>query len=320
MLSDFLFLVVGLAFLIGGAEALVQAAIYLANRLGVSSLVIGLTVVAFGTSAPELLVSLIAAFYGTPDVAVGNVIGSNNFNILVIIGLAAVIAPVGIAKPIVWREMPIMLLALALMFLLALDGLYSRGEGIFLFLMIISYVLLIYLLFRYSKKKVPLNFEPDLPVAGIGGQRDVFKNVGLLLLGMGALIFGADCTVDSAVAIAQYFNVPDFIIGISVIAVGTSLPEVATTCSAAIKREADLAVGNAVGSNIFNVFCVIGATAMVHPLEVTSMAVDFDLIFMFLISFALWVLMIFKRSFGRVEGSLMIAAYVGYLIWITAPI
>lgn len=306
MLLSFVLLVVGLTVLVFGADLLVKGAQNLAVRLGVSPLVVGLTVVAFGTSAPELCVSVAAALNDKADVAVGNVLGSNLFNILVIIGLTAVISPVRIARSIRHREMPIMLLSLVLTAWFSLSGVIGRVEGAILFGGILLYLIYSYLQVRYGQ----------LHVEEQASESSLKADIVFVLLGLVGLVAGAELSVQHAVIIATFFGVSEFVIAVTLIAVGTSLPELATTLVAAARGEPDLAVGNAVGSNIFNVFCVLGATGLVVPIPVSASVLQFDGPFMIAACFFVWGLMWIRMEFNRLFGVLMLTVYLAYLVGI----
>jgi len=316
MVSEFLLLALGLILLIGGAEFLVRGSADIARSFGISPLIIGLTIVAFGTSAPELFVSLDAALSGTADVAVGNVVGSNIFNILMIIGLSALIKPVEISRAVLTREMPLMLAVLGVMVYCAYNGIISRLEGVILFMGIIAYLIMNYVLVK--RRRVAALMKKELGEGGEDEQAEdgLVKNLFFVVGGLVALVAGAHWIVDSALIIARHFAISEFVIGISLVAIGTSLPEVATTISAARRKQGDLAVGNAIGSNIFNVLCVVGATATVTPLPVNQSAIDFDMWFMFFACLVVWPFMKTGNKVSRLEGSVMIAAYVWYICYL----
>jgi len=315
MLWDSFILLIGFGMLAVGAEALVKGATRIAGILGISTLMIGLTVVAFGTSAPELVVSLVAAWRGTPDIAVGNVIGSNIFNVLVIIGLAAIIAPVRVPRAIVRREYPIMLLIMTAFVLLSINGIITRLEGIFLVLALVSYLVLNYFIGKRSMKSLSKAYEVDHKDSG---DSHFLWNSGLIVLGLITTVVGAELCVMAATSIALEFGISDLVIAVTIVAIGTSLPEVATTIVAAIKNEPDLAIGNAVGSNIFNVLCVLGVTSSLIPLSINPAALEFDLLYMLVACFLLWPLMIIKRRINRVWGGVMLLAYLYYVVSLLA--
>ncbi|MCI5065863.1 calcium/sodium antiporter [bacterium] len=311
MILKIFLLIVGIGVLLTGAEFLIRGSRDVALRLGISTLIIGLTVVAFGTSAPELFVSVAAALEGTADVAVGNIIGSNIFNLFVIIGLTAVLIPVQVPYSVIRRDLPLMLLGLGGMVLSAADGVISRGEGIILFSGLLGYLLMNYLQVGSGEKKAIETYveehEEEAPPAS-GAHSFLFIVGGLI-----GLVIGAELIVDNAVWCARQFGVSELVIGVTLIAVGTSLPELATTALAARKGEPDLVVGNAVGSNLFNVLCVIGLTSMVQPLNVAVSAQRFDLPVMFFGSVCLLPLLYWERTIGRVLGVALLLTYGGYI-------
>lgn len=313
MFTHLILSAVGLALLLAGADLLVRGSRILAMLLGISPLVIGLTVVAFGTSAPELFVSLTAAYTGSADVAIGNVVGSNIFNILAIVGIAAIIIPIHISSSVITREMPIMLLSSLLFYWTASDGIISRIEGVMLLFGIVVYLLYHYVMIkRGGISAVIEEIEPlkskkraSVPVAVL-----------FVVVGLAGLIYGSGLAVDHGASLARLFGVSEFIIGVTLIAAGTSLPELATTVLAACKGEPDLAIGNAVGSNIFNVFAVIGLTGTVTPLQVAPSALALDFPFMVASAAVVWPIMILQRHLSRTTGLILLGGYAAY-IWLT---
>lgn len=315
MWTEIGFVLIGFVVLIFGAEILVRGARHIALSFGVSTLIIGLTIVAFGTSAPELFVSLAAALDGNADVAIGNVIGSNLFNILVIIGLTAVISPVTIAPSIIRRDMPAMVLALFLFVFFSRDLIISRVEGGVLFAGILLYLWGNYLLVTRGE----LTLEAEVIEGSDEGyekKSNFFLSCVLILLGLGGLVLGANLIVENATIVARAFGVSDLVIGVTLVAAGTSLPELATTVVAAYKGEPDLAVGNAVGSNIFNVLCVIGLTALFVPLSVDAAAFDFDMLYMLVACALVWPLMFFMRELRLFSGGVLLITYGAYITFI----
>lgn len=306
MILQILQLIVGIAILLGGAEMLVRGSRSLALSFGISTLIVGLTVVAFGTSAPELFVSLAAALDGTADVAIGNVIGSNLFNFLVIIGISAILSQVVIAKQLIRIEIPIMLCSLFAMYFFARDGVIERFEGILLFIGLLGYLLYSYLGVTNDDADSQPQTKDLIPLK---------TSILFVVLGLVGLVIGARFIVDGAVFIARSFGISELIIGVTLVAAGTSLPELATTIIAAKEGEPDLAVGNAVGSNIFNVFCVIGSTAIVQPLAVVPSAVQYDLPFMCLGCLIFWPIFFLKGRASRLTGFSMIGIYVSYILF-----
>ena len=263
-LATIAMLVVGFLALVGGAELLVRGASKLAAALGISPIVIGLTVVAFGTSAPELAVSVRAAlFEGQADIALGNVVGSNIFNVLGVLGLSAAVASLVVAQRLVRLDVPIMIGASLLAFALALDGRVGRIDGALMLALGIGYTVLTVRLGRRESRAVEAEYAREFGERSKAGGHLV--NAGLVLAGLALLVVGANWLVDGASAIARAFGVSELLIGLTVVAAGTSLPELATSVIAAVRGERDIAVGNVVGSNIFNLFIVLGASALAAP-------------------------------------------------------
>lgn len=309
---EFLLAIAGLAGLYFGAEWLVFGSSRLALRLRISPLIIGLTIVAFGTSSPELLFCLNANADAQGDMVMGNIVGSNICNIALILGIAAVIRPLTIQKQIVIREIPILLIASVVLVLFLRDQRIDRWEAALLFT-----GLLLFLGFsaRTSAKEIKASV---LAEAGLPESIDrnithgsVGKNVGLLLLGLTALMIGAKLLLDSAVVIAREFQISEAIIGLTLVAIGTSLPELATSIAASLRREGDLVTGNVVGSNIFNVLAILGITGVVSPIVYQQLA-GVDLWFMLGLTFVLAPLLWTRRTLQRWEGILLLAAFGAY--------
>lgn len=313
MFIQSLLVLLGFALLLWSADLLVRGATKIATRFGISTLIIGLTVVAFGTSAPELFVSLIAALGDSSEVAIGNVVGSNLFNILMILGIAALLHPITFSRAIGMRELPIMVAAMVVFWITAASQFRITAiEGAILFLGIVGYLLMSYVLVRRSKTDAILT-EFDVEHQPEAEEISLASNAALVIVGLVGLIFGSELIVENATAIARSFGVSDYIIGISLVAIGTSLPELATTAVAALKSEPDLAIGNAVGSNIFNVFVVIGLTSIVSPLPVERAVVEFDFAFMIAVCLVVWGVALGLKKAGRVTGLVFVGLYVGYI-------
>ena len=311
-----LFLLAGLVLLYFGAEGLVRGSSSIALRLGISPLLIGLTVVAFGTSAPELVVSLKAALMGQGDISVGNVVGSNICNIGLILAFSALIVPIKVASQIVRVDTPIMIAVTGLALVLLYDGMLSRLEGIFLFSLLVVYIIFSILL---AKKKpadaLSAEFSEEIKMSKKGLVLDLAMVIGGLVM----LVFGARFLVDSAIEIARSIGLSEAVIGLTIVAIGTSLPEFATSLVAALKKEADIAVGNVVGSNIFNILGILGISAVVTPLS-SSGITGIDLGVMATFALALWCFSITGHRISRAEGILMIVAYAGYVAWLVARV
>ncbi len=316
MLEQVLMFVLGLVALVVGAELLVRGASRLAVSFGVSPLVVGLTVVAFGTSAPEMAVSVGSALAGNADLALGNVVGSNICNVLLILGIAALITPLLVNEQIIRQEIPIMIGASALLVVMALDGSIGLVESIALFALVIIYTVFLVVQSRRASKAVQDEFETEIPTST--WDRHWAVQVALIAVGLVLLVVGAGWLVDAAVAFARAFGVSDLVIGLTVVAVGTSMPEIATSIIAAIRGQRDIAVGNVVGSNVFNILAVLGAAGIASGagLPVSEAARNFDLWVMLAVAFACLPIMITGREIARWEGGVFLAYYVAYTAWL----
>lgn len=308
---DLLLLTVGIGLLWWGGEWLVDGASALARSWGLSPLVIGLTVVAFGTSAPELAATLAAALRGAPAIAFGNVVGSNTANLGLILGTVTLIGPLVPQALFIKREVPVMLVASVLFAALALDGATGRVEGLVLMVLIVPY--LFYLL--KSDAEPPAveaeyaeHFDEDTTPTG--------RALVLTVVGIGFLVLGAHWLVEGAVGIAQSLGVPERVIGITLVAFGTSLPELAAGIVAVLKREGDIVLGNIIGSNIFNIFLIYGTTCLVHPVTVNAAEARIDLMVMLALTVLTSVLLATGDRMRRPEGAILLAAYVGYVVWL----
>lgn len=318
MLFDVLFIAIGLAILIAGAEGLVRGSSSLAARLKVSPLIIGLTVVSFGTSAPELTVNLLAAANGSPDLAVGNVVGSNTANILLILGVCALIIPLKVKSSTIWKEIPLALLGITLLFIMGNDHLFdglpinaiTRTDGIALLALMVIFMYYVFGLAKGDRRKAQ-------EIADVGSevrQYSLIAAIGLVFVGLAALVLGGRLLVTGAVDIAQAAGLSEALIGLTIVAVGTSLPELATSVTAALKKQADIAIGNVVGSNIFNVFFVVGSTSIILPLPLSA-ALNFDIGVSIMATLLLFIFMFTggRHRLVRWEGALFLALYVAYI-------
>jgi cation:H+ antiporter len=301
----------GLALLLGGAEFLVRGASRLAAKVGVSPLVIGLTVVAFGTSAPELSVSLGSAFNGRVDIAFGNVVGSNIFNVLVILGLAALISPLAVNLQLIRFEVPLMVGISALVLLFGLDGVVNRWEGLLLFAGIIAYTVWAVRESRKESQAVKAEFAKEYQAPAAASP---WIQIGLIALGLAMLVLGAEWLVEGAVALATWAGLSELVIGLTIVAMGTSLPEVATSVVAALRGERDIAVGNVIGSNLFNIMAVLGLTAAVAPggVAVSPAALNFDVPVMIAVSLVCLPVFISGAVIDRWEGGIFLLYYALY--------
>jgi cation:H+ antiporter len=310
----YILLVAGFAILIKGADWLVDGSSSLAKSLNVSDLVIGLTVVAFGTSSPELFVNILASYEGRPEIAIGNILGSNIFNILAILGLSAMIYPITVQSNTVWKEIPFSLLAALVAGVVANDVLIAgqdrsaidRVDGLVL--------LLFFAVFMYYVLDVARN-NPQ-PADSEYKRLPGWKAVLFIVVGLAMLVLGGRWIVDSAVQIAQAFSVSEKLIGVTIVAIGTSLPELATSLIAARKKNSDIAVGNVVGSNIFNIFFILGTSSLILPLPIQSTS-NVDLLMTVFASVLLFVVMFIGRKhiLHRWEGLTFLGVYVLYVIY-----
>lgn len=307
MLMNILMLAAGLALLTFGADYLVRGAISLANRLGMPPLLIGLTVVGFGTSMPELLVSLQAALGGAPAIAVGNVVGSNIANVLLIIGLAAVISPIAARIPNLGRDLVMMLVAGAIMLSLGYLGSIGFWSGLAMIVTLAGYLTWV----TYTDRRKTDTADEELTIKLSSRKEAVF-----ILCGLAGLFIGADLLVNAATLIAREFGISEAVIGLTVVAVGTSLPELATSVVAAFRRHSEMALGNVVGSNIFNILGILGLTAVAVPVSVDASIAGFDIPFMLGVSLAFAALIMVLGRIGRLAGLVMLVVYAGYLAWL----
>lgn len=311
-------IVAGFVLLAFGGEMLVRGASRLAEAARISPLVIGLTVVAFGTSAPELAVTLQSSYAGQADLAVGNVVGSNIFNILLILGLSSLIVPLVVSVQLVRWDVPLMILASVLLLLLAMDGSIGRYDGLLLFGLLLVYTVWSIVESRRNGLKAKPGLEAEATEEPKAGGRFI-GHVILIFIGLGLLGLGSRWLIDGSVVIARLFGVSELVIGLTILATGTSLPEVAASVVASLRGERDIAVGNVVGSNLFNILCVLGLTALVTPegVAVAPAALWFDIPIMIAVAIATLPIVFTGHMISRWEGALFFAyylAYVGYLV------
>ena len=317
MLSNVLLFATGLIALLAGAESLVRGASRIALSLGVTPLVVGLTIVAFGTSSPELAVSVGAVLNGNSDLAIGNVVGSNIFNVLVILGLSAVAAPLVIHAQIVRQEVPVMIGASLLLVVLILDGTLGRMDGLLLLALLALYMFFLVRQARAEAPEIREEYAESMP------RRDAWDRhwsvqVLLILAGLALLVLGSDWLVKSSVAFARALGVSDLIIGLTIIAAGTSLPEVATSVLASLRGERDIAVGNVVGSSTFNILGCLGAAGVASRdgLTIAPAVMNFDLWVMVAVAVACLPVFMAGREIGRGKGLIFVAYYVAYVAYL----
>lgn len=312
VLITFLMFLAGLAILVIGAEGLVRGSSALALRLGISPLVVGLTVVAFGTSSPELAVSVDSALRGASSIALGNVIGSNIANIALILGITAFIRPMLVQHSLIKEQIPTMIGVSILLWVLLLDQTLGFWNGL---LLVSGLVIYIYMSYRNSRNDETVESVELLPGDVASLQDKVWFCLILIALGLAALVGGGMLLVDSAVELARLFNIDETIIGLTIVAIGTSMPELATSVVAALRKQSDIALGNIVGSNIFNILSILGIASIITPLSSAGFSqVDFGV----MIGFAIILLpmCMTRRKLDRVEGIVLIAGYLAYMYYI----
>ncbi|MFN8823174.1 MAG: calcium/sodium antiporter [Betaproteobacteria bacterium] len=315
---NLLLFIVGLAALVAGASLLVRGASALALSFGVSPLVVGLTIVAFGTSSPEVAVSVGAALEGQTDIAVGNVVGSNIFNVLFILGASALIVPLVVHVQLIRQEVPIMIGASLLLVALGFDGRLTRLDAALLFGLLVVYTVFLIVQSRRQTQEAVAELTAELPQSA-AWDRHWAVQVALVVAGLVLLVLGSDWLVTAAVAFARSLGVSDLVIGLTIVAAGTSMPEVATSITAAIKGERDIAVGNVVGSNTFNILGCLGLAGLVAPsgLPLAPSVLTFDIWVMLAVAIACLPVFFTGREIARWEGAVFLgyyAAYVAYLI------
>lgn len=313
-MATYVLFLIGFVFLIKGADFLVDGSSSIAKRLGLSNLVIGLTIVSFGTSAPELLVNIIASIQGKADLGVGNILGSNISNILLILGVSAIIYPLSIQKTTTWKEIPLNFLSAVVLFLMANDilldrspaDLIGRGDGLIL---MCFFAIFMYYTFGIAKAENGVEAE----FHNVTVPKAIFYTV----LGIVGLALGGHWVVEGAVSIAESFGLSEALIGLTIIAVGTSLPELATSAVAAHKKQTDIAIGNVVGSNLFNIFWVLGLSAVIKPIPFNAV-INTDILIYIGATLLLFLFSFFRKRYeiGKVEGVIFVSLYVAYIIFL----
>lgn len=319
------FIIIGVALVIWGADRLTEGASSLARGMRVPEIVIGLTIVAAGTSAPELFVSLVSALKGTSDLAVGNVIGSNIFNTLLIVGCSAAVAPIAVAPNTVKKDIPYAIVASLMFFILCFDDMSSphlwgneitRQDGLIL---LVGFMAFMFYTFRMAINSGQLKLrEEELGVEPVKEPRDyshLWRNLAWIVIGLACLIGGSNLFVDSATYVAHRFGIRQSIVGLTIVAGGTSLPELATSVVAAYKGRSAIAIGNVIGSNVFNILFILGVTAVIHPLRIMGITIV-DLMTMLISIGLMWLFAITKYYVSRREGWVLILTFVGYMAWL----
>ncbi|MBQ3907600.1 MAG: calcium/sodium antiporter [Bacteroidaceae bacterium] len=310
MIVNILMIVAGVVLVLWGADRLTDGAVALAERMEIPQIVIGLTIVALGTSAPEFCVSLVSALKGTADLAVGNVVGSNIFNAMLIVGVAAMVAPMTILPSTVRKDVPVALLAsVALTMMVLMDGNLSRVDAALLF---VGFLAFMWVTLRGAKGSHAIEQEQAAPRG-----YSVLKSVGLLVLGLACLVVGSNIFVDGATSVAQTLGVSEAVIGLTIVAGGTSLPELATSVVAARKGNSGIAIGNVLGSNVLNILLILGAAGLICPMQVQGITlVDFAMMTGSVL--LLWLFSYTKLTVARWEGAVLTVLFLAYMAWLVA--
>ena len=310
MIVNILMIVAGVVLVLWGADRLTDGAVALAERMEIPQIVIGLTIVALGTSAPEFCVSLVSALKGTADLAVGNVVGSNIFNAMLIVGVAAMVTPMTILPSTVRKDVPVALLAsVALTVMVLMDGDLSRVDAALLF---VGFLAFMWVTLRGAKGSHAIEQEQAAPRG-----YSVLKSVGLLVLGLACLVVGSNIFVDGATSVAQTLGVSEAVIGLTIVAGGTSLPELATSVVAARKGNSGIAIGNVLGSNVLNILLILGAAGLICPMQVQGITlVDFAMMTGSVL--LLWLFSYTKLTVARWEGAVLTVLFLGYMTWLVA--
>ena len=321
---SYILLVIGFVLLIKGADIFVSGASNISKRLGIPSVIVGLTIVSLGTSAPELAVSAISAIKGNNEIAVGNVLGSNLFNTLVVLGVTTIIMTLTIKKSEVKRDYTINILATTILLFLTFttilggrDNYISRIDGVVLLIGCISYIT--YLVLSVKRGKVSSeNIQEELAVESVS-EISIFKSIIKLIIGIAGIVIGGQVVVDSATNIATSLGMSEKLVGLTIVAIGTSLPELVTSVVAALKGEKDIALGNILGSNIFNILLIIGLSSAISPIAVSNNLL-FDFIFLIIVTLIIGIMIFFnkkeEKNFGKKEGIILVAFYVFYMAYI----
>jgi cation:H+ antiporter len=310
MILNLVFIVVGIALVLWGADRLTDGAVALADRMGISQVVIGLTVVAMGTSMPEFTISLLSAIKGTSGLAVGNVIGSNIFNSLLIVGTSAVVAPMLILKSTVRKDIPFALVASVMLYLLSQDGQISRWDAAILFVFF-----MIFMTITIKESKSADSKKEDTQIKSI----KVWKAVAFLLIGLTGLILGSNIFVNGATKLATTLGVSDAVIGLTIVAGGTSLPELATSVVASRKGNSGIAIGNVLGSNVFNILMILGITGLITPMSIHGIT-QVDLTMLVVSMILLWLFSFTKYRIERWEGAILSILFIGYIVYLILQI
>ncbi len=307
MWAQIVLLILGIVVVLKSADWLTNGAVGLATKLGIPQIVIGLTIVAIGTSMPEFFVSIVSAIKGTPDLAVGNIVGSNIFNVLLIVGVAAIVAPITIQRATVKRDIPIAIIASVMLTIMMMDDIMSRLDALILFTAFIAFI---WITLHDSKNVSP---ESNSSKETIGAKKSVF----LIAIGLVGLVLGSNVFVDNASSLAHAWGISDAVIGLTIVAGGTSLPELATSAVAAKKGDSGIAIGNVLGSNVFNILMILGLTGLISPMHIQNITyVDMAVMVMSMTLF--WLFSFTKLRVDRWEGCVLIACFLGYITWLVS--
>lgn len=310
MWAQVLLLIFGIVVVLKSADWLTNGAVGLATKLGISQIVIGLTIVAIGTSMPEFFVSIVSAIKGTPDLAVGNIVGSNIFNVLLIVGVAATVAPIAIQRATVRRDIPIAIVASIMLTFMMLDDNISRIDALILFAAFIAFI---WITLRNSKNDAN---EKDASTEKV---IPTWKSVLFIIFGLVGLVLGSNIFVDNASSLAHGWGISDAVIGLTIVAGGTSLPELATSAVAARKGDSGIAIGNVLGSNVFNILMILGLTGIISPMHIQNITY-IDMAVMVISMALFWLFSFTKLRVERWEGCLLIACFLGYITWLVSNV
>ncbi|GJM28722.1 MAG: sodium:calcium antiporter [Cyclobacteriaceae bacterium] len=309
MSDNILFLFAGLFVLVLGGEFLVKSSTNLALRLRISPLVVGLTIVAFGTSSPELLVSINAALSGSPDLTMGNVIGSNICNLALVLGVSAIIRPIRVNTDSIKIDWPMTMGSSVLLYFLVREGLLKSFEGVLFIALLVGYT--VFVIRKSRKENHIISFTDQRELAKRNTSKHLIKDIVLIILGCTGLFYGSDWFVEGAKGMALNLGVSERVIGITVLALGTSLPELVTASIASFRNQTDLALGNLMGSNIFNILSILGITSIIKEIEVSDVILKTDMVWMLGVTLLILPMMVHKRQVGRYEGAALLLIY-GY--------
>jgi cation:H+ antiporter len=307
---DYLLLIAGLAILIVGGEVLVKGAVALALKFNISVLVVGMTIVSFGTSAPELLISAKAALQGHPDISIGNVVGSNIANISLILGLTTLIFPIPVSKDSLRIDWPMMMAASILCYVFMLNFELGLTEGVFLVLFLVIFNAGLIIKSRLENRRAASEEDSDLKAES---RIKVWKSLLMIAIGVGGLMLGSEWFLTGTIGISRSFGISERIIALSVVAFGTSIPELITSVIAAFRKETDISIGNLVGSNLFNILGILGITAIIKPVTINPSILNNDILWMLAISAALLPIMLIGKKIGRLKGLFLFLFYITYI-------